>query len=109
MREWAAWSTVAAERPWTVGMEEGVLPLDALDWSPANRVDDVLASLSPQLVPHVCAETHACVVELRTAPHATVREAVDELRGLRVGLDEVAGRLGLRAAVAGTHPLARAE
>jgi len=66
MRDWATWSRAAAERPWTVGIEEEVLLLDPRDWSPANRVDDVLAALPAQLVSHVCAETHACVVELRT-------------------------------------------
>jgi len=110
MRDWATWSRAAAERPWTVGIEEEVLLLDPRDWSPANRVDDVLAALPAQLVSHVCAETHACVVELRTGPHARVGGAVDELRRLRGSLDEVlADRLGLRAAVAGTHPLARGE
>ncbi|HEY6890030.1 MAG TPA: YbdK family carboxylate-amine ligase [Solirubrobacter sp.] len=110
MLEWAAWSPAAAERPWTVGIEEEVLLLDPHDWSPANRVDDVLAALPSHLSAHACAETHACVVELRTGPHDTVRDAVDELRQLRDGLNAVvAGRLGLRAAVAGTHPLARGE
>src|SRR3954470_15339479 len=110
MLEWAAWSPAAAERPWTVGIEEEVLLLDPLDWSPANRVEEVLAALPADLVPHMCAETHACVVELRTGPHPTVREAVDELRALRDGLNVVVvGRLGLRAAVAGTHPLAAGE
>jgi carboxylate-amine ligase len=109
MLEWATWSPAAAERPWTVGIEEEVLLLDPGDWSPANRVDDVLAALPPHLVPHACAETHACVVELRTGPHETVRDAVDELRRLRDGLNAVVAGLGLRAAVAGTHPLARGE
>ena len=43
-----------------------MLLLDPRDWSPANRVDDVLAAPPAQLVSHACAETHACVVELRT-------------------------------------------
>jgi carboxylate-amine ligase len=109
MLEWAVWNAGAAERPWTVGIEEEVLLLDPRGWRPANRIDDVLAALPGDLVPHTSAETHACVVEVRTGPHATVQGAVDELRELRRRLQVVCGSLGLRAAVAGTHPLACGE
>jgi carboxylate-amine ligase len=93
--------------PWTVGLEEEVMLLDPRDGSPANRIDDVLDALPPALARHASAETHACVVELRTAPHPTVTAAAAELSDLRASLDEaLRERLGLCAAVAGTHPLA---
>jgi carboxylate-amine ligase len=109
MREWAQWSSAGAARPWTVGLEEEVLLLDPEDWSPANRVGEVLAALPARLVDRFSAETHACVIELRTRPHATVSEAAAELAGLRRTLDRtLRGPLGLRAAAAGTHPRAAA-
>jgi carboxylate-amine ligase len=59
------------------------------------------------LCPHVSAETHACALELRTRPHTSAADAGAELANLRTLVDEaLRERLGLRAAVAGTHPLA---
>src|SRR5512133_3936694 len=107
LRPWARWSRAAAERPWTVGVEEEVMLLDARTRSIANRIDDVLAALPAELARHASAETHACVLELKTAPHATIAGVAAELERLRPALDGVLrDELGLRAAAAGTHPLA---
>jgi glutamate---cysteine ligase / carboxylate-amine ligase len=107
---WARWSGAAAVSPWTVGIEEEVMLLDPLTWSVANRIDDVLAALPASVARHACAETHACVIELRTGPHRTVREAAAELAQLRSSLEDVLQEtLGLRAAVAGTHPFVTGE
>jgi glutamate---cysteine ligase / carboxylate-amine ligase len=104
---WARWSHAAADRPWMVGVEEEVMLLDARTRSIANRIHDVLAALPATLARHASAETHACVLELKTAPHATVAGVVAELTTLRPALDGVLrDELGLRAAAAGTHPLA---
>jgi carboxylate-amine ligase len=98
---------VAARRPWTVGVEEEVMLLDGRTSSLANRIDDVLAVLPAPVASCASAETHACVVELKTAPHATVAGAADQLGRLRCALDQaVRDALGLQAAVAGMHPLA---
>lgn len=79
-------------------------------WSVANRIDGVLAALPPGVAAHAAAETHACVVELRTAPHPTVAAAGAQLALLRRALDEtLRDNLGLRAAAAGTHPTATAS
>jgi glutamate---cysteine ligase / carboxylate-amine ligase len=81
--------------------------LDARTRSVANRIDDVLAALPANLAGHASAETHACVLELKTAPHATVADVAAELATLRPALDDLLrDDLGLRAAAAGTHPLA---
>jgi hypothetical protein len=72
VRDWARWSATAAERPWTVGIEEEVMLLEPLTWALANRIDHVLAVLPPEVVAHASAEIHACVVELKTAAHLTV-------------------------------------
>ena len=107
---WARWSGAAAVSPWTVGVEEEVMLLDPRTWSVANRIDEALAALPPSLARHASAETHACVIELRTDPHSTVREAAAELSQLRAALDDALQEtLGLRAAVAGTHPLVTSE
>jgi gamma-glutamyl:cysteine ligase YbdK (ATP-grasp superfamily) len=105
---WARWSEAAAEHPWTVGIEEEVVLLDPRrDWSVANRIDDVLAALPPEVAAGVSAETHACVVELKTATHQTVAAAGAELALLRQALDRALRHsLGLRAAAVGMHPTA---
>lgn len=71
---WARWSGAGADRPWTVGVEEEVMLLDARARSVANRIDDVLAALPAELAAHASAETHACVLELKTAPHASIAD-----------------------------------
>ena len=71
----------------------------------ANCVDEVLGRLPATLASCASAETHACVLELRTAPHATVAGVIDELRRMRRALEAALGPWGLRAGAAGTHPL----
>jgi carboxylate-amine ligase len=106
---WARWSGTAPDRPWTVGVEEEVLLLDPRDWSAANRVGPALAALPPQLAARASHETHACVIELKTAVHATVADAVAELTDARRGVAAAVGEaLGLRLAATGTHPWATA-
>jgi glutamate---cysteine ligase / carboxylate-amine ligase len=105
--EWAAWSGAGAAAPWTVGVEEEVMLLDPATGAPASRVEDVLAALPPGVAEHAAAETHGSALELATGPHARVADAVAELAALRAGLSATLQPMGLSAAVAGTHPLAR--
>src|SRR4051794_9803759 len=105
---WAKWQTNPALDPWTVGLEEEVMLLEP-DGSPAWRSEDVLKALPGELVPHTRGETHGLALEIATNPHATVSAATAELRYMRAGLAEAVRSLGMRAAVAGTHPLVRAE
>jgi len=104
--EWARWRANA--EAWTVGIEEEVMLLER-DGAPAWRSEDVLRALPEELVAHTRAETHGLALELATEPHATVAAAAAQLRHLRAGLADAVWGLGLRAAVAGTHPLVRAE
>ena len=62
-----------------------------------------------QLAEHARGETHGLALELATQPHAKVADAAAELRSMRAGLAATVRSLGLRAAVAGTHPLVKAE
>jgi glutamate---cysteine ligase / carboxylate-amine ligase len=106
---WARWNTDPARPAWTIGLEEEVMLLDPEDWTLAHRIDDLLPKLSPELASHVAAETHACTLELFTGVHGTVPEACAELLALRRDLAGQLHALGLRAAVAGTHPMAASE
>ena len=105
---WANWNVDPALEPWTVGLEEEVMLLEP-DGSPAWRSEDVLRELPEALAEHTRGETHGLALELATNPHATVAAAATELRGMRAGLAETVRALGLRAAVAGTHPTVRSE
>ena len=105
--DWAEWNPAAAQAPWTVGLEEEVMLLDPRDWSLASRIDDVLPALSDPVAEHAAAETHGSALELFSGPHTTARGAAEELARLRAGLAADLAPLGLRAAVAGTHPFAQ--
>jgi glutamate---cysteine ligase / carboxylate-amine ligase len=105
--DWATWNSDPSRPAWTVGIEEEVMLLDRGNWSLAQRIDTLLPELSQRLAGRVSAETHACTLELATGVHSTVRTAAAELYSLRVALAEELDPLGLRPAVAGTHPLAQ--
>jgi glutamate---cysteine ligase / carboxylate-amine ligase len=106
---WARWSDRAAAAPWTVGIEEEVMLLSPESWMLSSRCEEVLAALPPEVAARARAETHGSALELASSPHATVAAAVAELAALRHGLAGTLDALGLRAAVAGTHPTARWE
>ncbi len=106
-RDWARWTRWDTANAWTVGIEEEVMLLDPCGWSAANRIDDVLLRVSPDVAANVSAETHACVLELQTTAHHVVADATAELEMLRRSVDDtLRTKLALRAASAGTHPLA---
>jgi carboxylate-amine ligase len=104
--EWAEWNP---SRPYTVGIEEEVMFLDPRDWALAQRGEELLAALSPDLAPHAHAETHQATVELASLPHARAGEAAAESAALRAALAGELARHRVRVASAGTHPSARWE
>jgi glutamate---cysteine ligase / carboxylate-amine ligase len=83
--------------------------LDPDGWRLAQAIDDVLPALSPELSASVSAETHAGALELATGAHRTSGGVATELSLLRTRLAAELEPLGLRAGVAGTHPLAEWE
>ena len=97
---------MGAAPAFTVGIEDEVMLLDAQTHQLAHRADTALAQLSDALRDKASPETHACVIELRTREHATVPGAVGELARLRSAVAQELAGMGLRAAAAGTHPLA---
>jgi glutamate---cysteine ligase / carboxylate-amine ligase len=80
--------------------------LDPADWSLSHCADELIPSLPEELEGRIKRETHAAVVELATGVHASVADAVEELRWLRARLGEELEARGLRAAGAGMHPFA---
>ena len=101
--DWAKWS--GGPRPYTLGIEEEVMLLDPQrNWALAQRIDDVLEALPDSLVGYIGAETHQAAIELATDPHASVADAVAQLRTLRGQLAGALDGIGLVAGVAGTHP-----
>jgi glutamate---cysteine ligase / carboxylate-amine ligase len=107
--DWAAWSADHGRPAWTVGIEEEVMLLDPGTWALAYRLDELLPALSPDLAKSVSAETHACTLELAGGVHSSVCAAAAELRSLRAALAGDLAGLGVRPAVAGTHPFAQGE
>jgi carboxylate-amine ligase len=101
--EWAAWN---GSTPYTVGLEEEVMLLDPRDWGLAHEGEQVLADLPPGVAAHTAAETHQATLELATAPHPTAAAAAEEAAALRTALARELSERNLRAACAGTHPLA---
>jgi carboxylate-amine ligase len=100
---WARWQ---ASDPYTVGLEEEVMLLDAEhDWALARRVDEVIPALTPELAAHVSAETQNSVLELTSSPHRSAGDAAAQARALRTGIAAELNPMGLWAAAAGTHPL----
>jgi carboxylate-amine ligase len=101
---WSDWNPAGNDTPWTVGIEEEVMLLDPRRWELASRSEEVLASLPEQATGRTAAETHGSALELATDPHADIASAATQLGAQRAQLADVLAPLGMRAAVAGTHP-----
>jgi carboxylate-amine ligase len=102
--QWCRWNG-SLERPYTLGVEEEILLLDAYDHSLAPVGDNVLGRLSEDLAVCASPETHAAVIELATGIHQDVGAATAELAALRAKLADELRPMALCAACAGTYPL----
>jgi glutamate---cysteine ligase / carboxylate-amine ligase len=100
---WAKWGDTRG-RSYTLGVEEEVMLLRPEDWTLAQRIDQVLPALSPELARSVTPETHGSALELRTGVYQTAAGTAGELLRLRERLEAELEPMGLRAASAGTHP-----
>jgi len=104
---WSRWAAAVPGTPaWTLGVEEEVMLLDPRAWGLAQAVEVVLPALPDDVAPRATSETHSAALELATAVHERVDDAVAELARLRARLGETLAGLGLAGAVAGTHPFA---
>ena len=103
----APWAHWVSSDPYTIGLEEEVMLVDAEhDWALARRVDEVIPALTPDLAAHVSAETQNSVLELASSPHHSAGDAAAQARELRTKLAAQLNPMALWAAAAGTHPLA---
>jgi carboxylate-amine ligase len=91
----------------TIGIEEELMILDSGSLALANAIEAVLEEYGED--DNVKPELLEPVLEIATSPHATAHEAGEELRALRRGVAEAAGRRGLLIGSAGTHPFAMWE
>ncbi len=97
------------DRPsFTLGIEEEYLIVD-------RGTRDLVAEPDPAffdacdavLGDQVTAEFLQCQIEVGTRPHRNVSDAIDELRGLRLGVAETALDFGYAVIAASTHPFAQ--
>src|SRR5207245_1252361 len=94
--------------PFSLGVEEEVMILDAETLAPVAAVDVLVRGAEGLELPGTLkTELHASVVELNTNVRTTPAEALDALRQLRAAADSIARANGLRIAAAGMHPIAR--
>lgn len=89
--------------PFSVGIEEELFVLDGETLAPAPFPREALDGTQLK------EELFASVVELNTAVHSSVEDAVEELRGLRARAQEIAAAHGLVVAGSGTWPTAVPE
>jgi carboxylate-amine ligase len=99
-----AWTAPA--QAWAVAIEEQVMVLDPARWALVTDLDDLVAALPRGLAGAVRVVSEDGLVELRTSEHVAIAGAMAELGSLRGRLTAALGRVGLRAAVAGSHPTA---
>jgi glutamate---cysteine ligase / carboxylate-amine ligase len=96
--------------PFSLGVEEEVMILDADTLMPVGAVDVLVRGAEKLELPGTLkTELHASVVELNTHVCATPAEAFEAIRVLRGAADSIARENGLRIAAAGMHPIARPE
>jgi glutamate---cysteine ligase / carboxylate-amine ligase len=96
--------------PYSLGVEEELMILDAETLEPAAAVDVLVSGAKELDLPgRLKTELHASIVELNTDVCGDVDEAVAALRQLRRGAEQIAAEHGLAIAASGTHPTAPLE
>jgi glutamate---cysteine ligase / carboxylate-amine ligase len=92
--------------PFTIGIEEELMLLDAEDLSLAQAIEGVLERVPADREGQVKPELMQSVLEIATKPCQSVAEAGEELRQLRRMMSDIVDDLGLQYAASGTHPFA---
>jgi carboxylate-amine ligase len=96
--------------PYTLGVEEEYMLLDAATLDLVQHIDTVLASIEGhELEQRITAELMQSVLEIATPVCRTPADVHRELRKLRTYVGEVAARHGLRFGSSGTHPFSLFE
>jgi carboxylate-amine ligase len=96
--------------PYTLGVEEEYMLLDAETFDLVQHIDTVLAATAGhEYEPRVNAELMQSVLEIATPVCRTAAQVDTELRKLRSYVCEIARDEGLRVGSAGTHPFSLFE
>jgi carboxylate-amine ligase len=92
--------------PFTVGIEEELMLIDADSLDLAQEIEAVLCDVPEELEGQVKPELMQSVLEVATKPCANLGEAAEQLTELRRAVAEICERRGLLLGAAGTHPFA---
>lgn len=92
--------------PFTIGIEEELMLLDAESLDLSQGIELVLADVPEDHAGQVKHELFKSVLEIATKPCANVAEATGQLAELRSMVSEIAAGHGMLVGAAGTHPFA---
>ncbi len=96
--------------PFTLGVEEEYMLLDAETFDLVQHIDTVLAAVSGhELEPRINPELMQSVLEVSTPVCRTPSDVEHQLRALRTYVCEIARERGMRVGSAGTHPFSLFE
>src|ERR1044072_3200713 len=96
--------------PFSLGVEEEFQILNSESYELVSRIDEILPAFEgDREEKRIKAELLQSVVEVATDVSATVGEAMEDLRGLRRRLSDVADESNAVIASAGKHPFSRYE
>src|SRR5205085_1374406 len=96
--------------PYTLGVEEEYMLLDAETLDLVQHIDTVLAAVSGhELEPQINAELMQSVLEIATPVCRTPADVAGQLQKIRAYVCEIAREQGLRVGAAGTHPFSLFE
>jgi len=102
--------TFGAGDPYTLGVEEEYMLLDAETFDLVQHIDTVLAAIAGnELEERINAELMQSVIEITTPVCHTAADVERELTDLRSYVTSVAATKGLRVGSAGTHPFSLFE
>jgi carboxylate-amine ligase len=96
--------------PYTLGVEEEYMLLDAETFDLVQHIDTVLAAVhGHELEPRINPELMQSVLEIATPVCRTASDVDEQLRKIRSYVCDVAREQGLRVGSAGTHPFSLFE
>ena len=99
-----------ASDPYTLGVEEEYMLLDADTFDLVQHIDTVLAAVSGhELEQRINPELMQSVLEVSTPVCRTPTDVAEQLRALRTYVGEIAHERGMRVGSAGTHPFSLFE
>src|SRR5919112_1189732 len=92
---------------YSLGVEEELHIVDATTGELVQKIEEIMSRLPGELHEFVSYELFQSVMEIKTAPCASVAEVEKQLRGLRSRVGSWAAACGASLASAGTHPFSR--